>query len=92
MKKAQYPQRTCREPVAGPNQDYPCEVREWHPGPHASLSVPDSVKKRNAWEAANPGWEKVTAFDDPFKDLTREHAAEEAAAAGEAEGGRPDPL
>jgi hypothetical protein len=71
MKKAEYPQRSCRWPVQGDLQDYPCEIAgEFHPGPHASFSVPRSVTARDAWEAENPGWEKVSTMDDPFKDIT----------------------
>jgi hypothetical protein len=70
MEKATYPQRSCRQPVPGSHQDYPCEVAgEFHAGPHASFSVPDSVTRRDAWEADNPGWEKLGAFDDPFRDI-----------------------
>jgi hypothetical protein len=67
VETAEYPQRKCRTPVPGLHMDYPCEVREHHPGPCASLSVPDSVAKRDAWEAAHPGWEKLSTFDDPFR-------------------------
>ena len=69
MEKAAYPQRSCRTPVAGDHMDYPCEIREWHPGPHASYSVPRSVTARDAWEAANPGWEKLSTMDDPFREI-----------------------
>lgn len=69
MKKAEYPFRSCRTPVAGQWQDYVCDVREWHAGPCASLSVASSVKRRDEWEEANPGWEKLSQFDDPFKDI-----------------------
>jgi len=70
VKKAEYPQRMCREPVQGGAQDYWCELPEGHAGPPASFSVQASVARRDAWEAANPGWEKMSAFDDPFKDVT----------------------
>jgi hypothetical protein len=50
--------------------DYPCEISEHHVGPCASLSVPASVTKRDAWEAANPGFENLSSFDDPFEGLT----------------------
>lgn len=70
MKTAEYPERKCRIPVAGDHMDYLCEIREHHVGPCASTSVPRSVAARDAWEAANPGWESLSQFDDPFKDLT----------------------
>jgi hypothetical protein len=42
---------------------------EHHAGPDASTSVPRSVKARDAWEAANPGWEKLAVFADPFEEI-----------------------
>jgi hypothetical protein len=69
MQKAEYPQRSCRMPVAGEHQDYLCELAEHHPGPDASFSVADSVRRRDEWEMANPGWETLTGFDDPFKEI-----------------------
>lgn len=69
MKRAEYPQRSCRQPVQGLHQDYSCELPEHHPGPDASFSVKPSVEKRDAWEEANPGWEKLTVFDDPFGEV-----------------------
>lgn len=67
MKTAEFPQRKCRMPVAGQWNDYPCEIREYHPGPCASLSVAASVRRREAWEEANPGWESLITSDDPFR-------------------------
>jgi hypothetical protein len=49
--------------------DYTCEITENHPGPHASFSVAASVTARDAWEDAHPGWEQLSSFDDPFKDV-----------------------
>lgn len=56
LRKAEFPQRTCREPVWG-LQAYSCELPDIHPGPCASLSVRASLERRRAWEEANPGWE-----------------------------------
>lgn len=56
MKRAEFPQRTCREPVWA-QQAYPCELPNIHPGPCASFSVKDSVERRDRWEADNPGWQ-----------------------------------
>jgi hypothetical protein len=70
VKKAEYPQRSCRWPVQGDHQDYNCEIFEHHTGPHASFSVPRSVTVRDAWEAANPGWERLSVMDDPFRELS----------------------
>lgn len=50
MERAEYPQRTCREPVAGTYQMYTCEIAELHKGPCASLSSPASVAARDRWE------------------------------------------
>jgi len=69
MKKAVYPQRSCRQPVTDGLTDHSCEVVEWHPGPCASLSDRASVRRRDAWEAAHPGWETLSTFDDPFRDV-----------------------
>jgi hypothetical protein len=55
--------------VAAEFQDYPCELTEHHAGPDASLSVPRSVNARIAWELANPGWEKMAVFADPFEQI-----------------------
>lgn len=57
MRKAEFPQRTCREPVAGAYQNYNCELPDVHPGPCASFSVIESVRRRDTWEADHPGWE-----------------------------------
>lgn len=63
MKKADYPQRMCKEAVWS-LQAYPCELVDQHPGPCASLSVAVSVEARERWEAANPGWEdKIGSMD-----------------------------
>jgi hypothetical protein len=73
LKKAEYPQRSCRQPVAGQWIDHPCELagaEGIHPGPCASFSVPESVVKRDAWEAANPNWGKMESpFADPFGEV-----------------------
>jgi hypothetical protein len=69
VKVAEYPQRKCRQHVAGDHADYLCEIIEHHPGPCASTSVKRSVAARDAWEEAHPGWENFTAFDDPFKEI-----------------------
>jgi hypothetical protein len=55
--------------VAGDFQDHPCELPEHHAGPDATYSVPRSVKARVSWEAANPGWEKMATFADPFEQI-----------------------
>ena len=69
MRKAEYPQRTCRRPVQGDHQNYSCELFDLHAGPCASYSVPRTVEARDAWEKANPGSERLSEFDDPFGDV-----------------------
>lgn len=55
--------------MSGAYIDHLCELPEHHPGPDATLSVPDSVKARDAWEAANPNWQALSKFDDPFEQI-----------------------
>lgn len=55
MQKAEYPQRTCREPIFGTSgMGYTCELADLHLGPHATFSDPHSVRNRNRWESENP--------------------------------------
>lgn len=59
MQPAEYPTKSCREPLF--NQvglGYTCELPMMHPGPCASLSLKPSVEARDRWEAAHPEWEK----------------------------------
>ena len=64
LRKAEYPQRTCREPVWGDIQSYSCELPDVHPGPHVSLSVQQSVRVRHQWELNNPEWEQDIGSTD----------------------------
>jgi hypothetical protein len=61
-----WPERSCREPVAGEYAAHSCEVVEAHLGPHASLDVPESVRARAEWEKKNPAKLAPTAEADPF--------------------------
>jgi hypothetical protein len=61
-----WPERACREPVAGDFASHSCEVVEAHLGPHASLSVPTSVETRLAWENKNLDKLEPTEDADPF--------------------------
>lgn len=54
----------CKESVSGDQQFYFCELCLLHPGPCASFSVADSMKRRDAWEEANPGWEDNVGSQD----------------------------
>lgn len=67
MEKVTYPRRSCRQHVPGSaDQMYLCDVVDLHAGPCASFSVPATVRARDAWEQANPGWERMSDFSDPF--------------------------
>lgn len=63
MRRAEYPQRMCKEPVWS-IQAYPCEIVDQHPGPCASFSVAISVTLRDQWEAANQDWERQVGSMD----------------------------
>ena len=57
MLEAQYPEKKCKEPVWSPQgQAYLCELVDLHPGPHASLSLPQTVSTRDQWEQDHPDW------------------------------------
>jgi len=69
MKIAEYPQRKCRMHVPGQYNDGLCELPEWHDnGPCADPGNPASVRRRDAWEAANPelAYKGVPGMGDPF--------------------------
>lgn len=61
-----WPERTCREPVAGEFASHSCEVVEAHLGPHASQSVKSSVERRQQWEAEHPEELEPTSAADPY--------------------------
>lgn len=55
MKAAEYPQKTCREPLfSASGNGYACELPLMHLGPCGNFSAADSVERRDAWEAQNP--------------------------------------
>lgn len=66
MRTPVFPERACRDQVAGEFAIHSCEVVEGHLGPHASLSVKASVETRLAWENRNLGKLEPTAAADPF--------------------------
>lgn len=71
MQVAEYPQRKCRITFTEDGLiDHACDVVDSHPGPCAALSSAASVKRRDAWEAANPGWERMMAGADPFAEIS----------------------
>lgn len=54
MKRAEYPQKTCREPIFGQSGiGYACELPNMHTGPHGTFSDTLSVTIRDRWEAEN---------------------------------------
>jgi len=59
IQKVEWPERTCREPVHGRYQAYACELPDLHKGPCVSLSVRDSITRREMWE------HQQTAADAP---------------------------
>lgn len=65
MRTPVFPERACRDQVAGEFAIHSCEVVEGHLGPHASLSVPASVEARLAWENRNLDKLEPTAAADP---------------------------
>jgi hypothetical protein len=69
---AEHPQRTCREPVTEDGLiDHWCSLAEFHPGPHCPRTLRPAILRRQRWEKANPGWEKLVPQNDPFKDITK---------------------
>jgi hypothetical protein len=66
IRTPEFPERACRDLVAGEFANHSCDVVEGHLGPHASLAVPASVETRLAWENRNLGQLDPTAAADPF--------------------------
>lgn len=55
MKAAEYPQKSCRDPLFGASGiGYACELPALHTGPCANFSAADSVSRRDLWESENP--------------------------------------
>lgn len=65
MKRAEFPQRSCREPIWQDLITYACELPDLHPGPCASTTLTASAIRRDAWEKANPNW-LADMKDDPY--------------------------
>lgn len=66
MRLPVWPERACRDSVSGEFANYSCDVVESHYGPHASQSVPQSVKLRQDWEQRNPDKREPSGTADPF--------------------------
>lgn len=68
---AEHPERSCRQPVTEDGLiDHFCSLPELHPGPDCPKTLRPAIERREAWEAANPGWEQMQRADDPFADFT----------------------
>lgn len=68
---AEYPQRSCRIMETQDGLiDQACALAEHHPGPCCPNNRP-AIRRRAAWEAAHPGWEKMARDPDPFADFTK---------------------
>jgi hypothetical protein len=61
-----WPERACRDLVAGEFANHSCDVVEGHLGPHASQSVAKSIELRLAWENRNLDKLEPTDASDPF--------------------------
>jgi len=70
MEIAKYPEKICREAVAGTEQSYYCELPLTHPGPCASFSVKDSVRLRDVYEENNPDWRSQLGGEDVIVHIT----------------------
>lgn len=67
---SEHPQRTCREPVTEDGLiDHWCSLPELHPGPHTPKTLRAAIERREAWEAAHPGWQELMKHDDPFAEI-----------------------
>lgn len=71
VKFAEYPQRSCRiSQTPDGLVDHACRLPELHPGP-CCPNTREGITRRAAWEAAHPGWERMTRDADPFADFTK---------------------
>jgi hypothetical protein len=69
VKFAEFPQRTCRQITSDDGLiDHACLLPELHPGP-CCPNTRAAIARREAWEAAHPGWEKLAQADDPFAEF-----------------------
>lgn len=69
---AEHPQRSCRRHQTPDGLiDHFCALPDLHPGPCCPKTLRSAIKRRQAWEKANPGWAKTARQDDPFEDITR---------------------
>jgi hypothetical protein len=70
VKFAEWPERTCREPVSDDGLiDHHCSLADLHPGPHCPKTLKAAIERRERWEAEHPGWQSMIKPDDPFVDF-----------------------
>ena len=70
VKFAEHPQRSCRLAQSEDGLiDHHCSLPELHPGLCCPRTLRAAIDRREAWEAANPGWESAVPSDDPFAPL-----------------------
>lgn len=73
VRYAGYPERKCRQPGTEDGLiDHWCDLPELHPGPCCPRTSPAAIARRQAWEAAHPGWERLRNHDDPFAGVERQ--------------------
>ncbi len=73
VKFAEHPERKCRQHQSPDGLiDHFCDLAEPHPGPCCPSTLPAAIRRREEWEAAHPGWEKLRRQDDPFAGLERQ--------------------
>lgn len=65
MEAAAFPERKCRETIwSDLGMAYSCDLPDRHPGPHATLSLGQTVEARDRWEANHPDWrEQIDTTD-----------------------------
>jgi hypothetical protein len=67
VRYAEYPERKCRLSVTEDGLiDHWCDLAELHPGPCCPKASHAAIARRQQWEAAHQGWEKLRVHDDPF--------------------------
>jgi hypothetical protein len=76
VKFAEHPQRSCRRHQTPDGLiDHWCSLPDLHPGPCCPRTLREAIKRRQAWEKANPGWRELMKPEDPFADITRKGPA-----------------
>ena len=69
---AEHPQRSCRRHQTPDGLiDHFCALPELHPGPCCAKTLAEAIRRRQVWEQANPGWDRMRRDADPFADFTK---------------------